>query len=477
MTRPRVGVVGDLGPEAVAPWLAVRVLRAELGRRLPGVEVVVLAPLPVAGPLDGGQPPEALGIWSAARRAELAARLDCLVLLGGGDRGPVPLRDQGLGPEHDQDCPSLRLDAGELAVLARRALPDQAVARRLAWLRLMGWQPSWGRAVLVDAEAVAGSGVGPATLARALQSVGRAHPNLFPVVVGPRPEPMVDALEAAFPGRVMGLAGPLSLEDVAAAYGAAAAVVGAPGPSEGLALAYGRPFMDAGALVRPEPAAGPGPSAGASPAPGGAQALEEAALGPRAPEEPGWGRVAGEPGRGKAAEEPGRGERRRAQMEASADDRLAQLAELAQTSVAQRRGEAAGPLDDRPGPLAQWAQAHRARGRQVAVLRVAWADQFRDALERQAEVEVHLGRLRAEASAGYARFEAELADLRAQLADRRGQVEAVTAERDDLSMRLAEETEERARLEWELRATHETRLFRWSSVPRGVYGQLRRNLR
>ena len=82
--RLRIGLWGVFDAGDADGAVVRRVLQAELGRRLPGAEVVAYAPLGPEHPTprDGGVPPEALGRYSKARRDALVSGLDALVIAG-----------------------------------------------------------------------------------------------------------------------------------------------------------------------------------------------------------------------------------------------------------------------------------------------------------------------------------------------------------------------------------------------------------
>jgi hypothetical protein len=77
-------VWGTFDVESFGDALAVRIARRQLSQRLPGAEILAFAPYGEAHPtrVAGGAPVEALGPWTAARMAELADRLDCVVVTG-----------------------------------------------------------------------------------------------------------------------------------------------------------------------------------------------------------------------------------------------------------------------------------------------------------------------------------------------------------------------------------------------------------
>jgi polysaccharide pyruvyl transferase WcaK-like protein len=96
---PSVGIWGTFDVENYGDHLFVRVAELELARRLGRIELRAFSPYGWLHPtrLDGGRPAEALGVPSPARRAELAAELDC-VLIGGGEI--IHTQDQLLAPAY-----------------------------------------------------------------------------------------------------------------------------------------------------------------------------------------------------------------------------------------------------------------------------------------------------------------------------------------------------------------------------------------
>lgn len=475
---PVVGVLGELDGEAVSGHLAARVIRADLGRRWPPAAVVALAPQPRPGALDGGEPVEALGPWTGARRAELAGRFDAVAVLGPGPgrqpgpRGPAagagtdnarapgpsgvpdapaPERSErylldGLGAEHEAECPSIAPDQAALATLAASCLPCDVLDRRLAWLSLMGWYPSSGRCLLLSLEGR--SNVGP-FLGEVVSRVSRDHRDLAVVAIGAVAQqlsgPPVDALGP----RLAVLTGALSLEDVAAVHRGAAVVVGGSPAGQGLSLAYGRPFVALDGLLAND-----------------LEAAIEAALVQDA-----------DPTRREGALS-GQQRLARAQLDALA------AAALASVSARAGAGRAGYPRATATEPdhassaaadLGHWAAAaRRARSAQQAARRLARAEWVHQTIAYRAELEARLAQLRLESADGYARHEAEIDALRGDLgrcrADR-------TDERAALLEALTGAETGRDRLERELQATHATRLFRWASGPRRVYGAVRRRWR
>ncbi|MGH9065279.1 MAG: hypothetical protein ACRD0L_15165 [Acidimicrobiales bacterium] len=440
---PRIGVLADLDGTDLTPWLALRVLRAEMRRRTPGCEVVALSPAAAATPLDGGEPVEPAGPWTAERRAELASDLDGVAVIlvpeGGrpGARWPPP---EGLGVEHDGACPGARLEPGSLAALAAGAFSSGGLDRRLGWLRLMGWHPGTGRTLVVDTE-----GASPLGVAAALDVLGpitHRHPDVSVLVLGVGPG-------AELPAWVMPLIEPLSAEDVVAVHRAALMVLGAAPASEGLARAYGRRF---GAL----------PDSGSTAGDLGA-AVEAVLAGPSRENQ---GQDAGT----GSAGEPGHAAH-------GIEDQLAAWAVRVRGQAGRRSAQVEPAVTTEAGAAGLLAAAHQAQRRHSARVGLLVAELLTAHLCRQREIEARLAELRTEASEGYARHEAELGALRAEIVALRTHVEALTGDRDGLRTALAASGDGRDRLERELEATRATRLFRWTAGPRRVYGAILRRRR
>ncbi|MGH9067886.1 MAG: hypothetical protein ACRD0J_10415 [Acidimicrobiales bacterium] len=439
-----LGVVGDLDARSVTGHLAVRVIREELRRRGPELAVTAYGPQPYAGPLDGGEPVEGLGPSPAARRMELAGTLGAVAVLdeaaepagiaGSGESGRA-----ATGPSGPAATGPSVLASSDLVSLVRQALDDQALDRRLAWLRLLGWHPAHGRTIALHAEGL--DGLAPEQV-EILHAALRASPDLRVVVIGAGGGPLAEAVGS----RAAELTCPVSLEDVGAVAREAVAVIGAGAGLESLALAYGRPFLPAGGMsaAAVQAALMPGgPDPGLSPGPAGVLAERQA--------------------RAKAAL-----------------DRLVGLFPApSRVSVA----DAVPPL---PG-LGLVAQS--VLSRRAAAGRLDQLDRLGETAAYRSELEARVEKLRLESAGGYARYETEIEALREA-----GQTEAaalraeIASLHDEARVREGHHAGERAsmqvalddardwwdRLDRELRATHETLLFRWASRPRRVYGMMRR---
>lgn len=83
----RIGLWGAFDVEDFGDMLGPRITRAELDRRVPGLELVTRAPIGFVGLnrfQGSGEPAAPLGAWSDERVAELAREIDVLIV-GGGD--------------------------------------------------------------------------------------------------------------------------------------------------------------------------------------------------------------------------------------------------------------------------------------------------------------------------------------------------------------------------------------------------------
>ena len=106
----RFGLWGTFDLENFGDMLYPRIVRRELTRRVPGIEVIPFGPIGTVGHNrfeDGleATPAAPLGTWSPARLAELAAQLD-VVAIGGGDI--IHGRDAGLADHYGLEPEDLR---------------------------------------------------------------------------------------------------------------------------------------------------------------------------------------------------------------------------------------------------------------------------------------------------------------------------------------------------------------------------------
>lgn len=303
--RCRIGIWTTLHPDDATDALVLRVTAAELARRLPGSAIRSFTASTAArpSPHDGGLPVEALGPWTVERAGALAEELDCVVVTGtlpdgaeaeqDGGRHPSRFLVEGLGSVPDVGCPlvwsAVRLpaagspgrgaggdpayravvdagaaggaaagaDAGGLddtvvavpdpLLLAARALRPGTLDRRLAFLRVMGWYPPDGDAVVVElhgsllphVEALAGA------LDAAVAGAGAVVLVEVPRA-GDAGAQVAEALAGALAAPVRRIPGGALVDDRVAAIAGAAAFVACTAPGAALGVAYGRPtaFLD-----------------------------------------------------------------------------------------------------------------------------------------------------------------------------------------------------------------------------------------
>ncbi|MGI8685254.1 MAG: methyltransferase domain-containing protein [Acidimicrobiales bacterium] len=289
--RCRVAISASCEPDDIRDGLLLRVTRAEISSRLPDAEFRLFTSrgFLADAPHTGGEPVEPLGDPTPERRRELADQIDCVVVTGdvrggdatGGDIEPWLL--DGLGPDVDVDCPVLwsAVDTGgrstDLAAAATdrpyAALLDQsddatpgktggelpvvpdpllllphvlgagALERRLEFLRIMGWYPREGAAVVVEVDA----GMGPhaAAVAAALNVAAADHPGASIVLVDldgdPRAAEAADAVATALDAPTFRLPAGSLADDLVAAIASAAVVAASSTSGVSLALAYDRP--------------------------------------------------------------------------------------------------------------------------------------------------------------------------------------------------------------------------------------------
>lgn len=300
--RCRVGIWGRFEPDDVRHALVMRVTAAELARRIQGATIRSFSSSADARPSahDGGLPVEPLGPWSAERAAWLAGELDCIVIAGDlpepGDDGLDGERDtarfllEGLGQDGEEDCPVLwsavrlpgkslrgsdragagqgyralldegpsnRPDSGtdettvalpDPLLLVSRLLRSEALARRLEFVRIMGWFPRSGPAIVVETD----GGLVPHAdaVARALDAAVTGS-GAGVVLVQVRPHDVegqhaADAIGAAMTAPVFRVPGDALADDVVAVIANAATLAVCSSSAATLGLAYGRSmaYMD-----------------------------------------------------------------------------------------------------------------------------------------------------------------------------------------------------------------------------------------
>lgn len=296
--RTRIGIWVDADPDDLRAALGLRVTRAELARRLPGAAIRSFSARREVqpSPHDGGMPVEALGTWSAERARQLATELDSVVVTGDlpvagvaqGDSGhPARFLLDGMGPDADVDCPvmwsAVRLgdeQAGTRAggdtvrrpayaavldesgavplaqpdddlgaavpdplLLVPRLLAPDALARRLEFVRMMGWFPTEGRAVVLEVDAALLPHAD--AVARALDAAVSATDAGVVLVRTDGREPdggkAADAISASMSTPAHRVPDDALVDDVIAVVAAAAAVAVRSSTAMALAAAYGVP--------------------------------------------------------------------------------------------------------------------------------------------------------------------------------------------------------------------------------------------
>jgi 2-polyprenyl-3-methyl-5-hydroxy-6-metoxy-1,4-benzoquinol methylase len=302
----RVGVVGTFDLDDLRSGLVLRVVRAELERRLPSAHVRAFAPYGYLRPNrhDGGDVIEPLRAATAERAAELAAQLDCLVVSGDvrgrhelavrygdpADESPSAIVALGLGQAAEESCPviwagvTVSPDAtdDEIATLARllgrrrwpgsvvddellvrlqragtgpvevvpdpifltpRVFPASALSRRVEYLQALRWLPGSESAVIVQG----GPELVPfaGDVARGLGQLVAARPQTALVLgeLGDGDTDFADAVEDALDLPALRLPLDATAEDVVAAIAASDGFVGSSPVGLALALAYDRPHV------------------------------------------------------------------------------------------------------------------------------------------------------------------------------------------------------------------------------------------
>lgn len=439
--------------------------------------------------LDGGEPAAPLGAWSAERVAELADRLDCVVVTGDGlvgrpdadlascygvtedelaSRSPSRFFLEGLIPlEHccpvmwhavslagePRDAQAVALvealaDRPYVAVsdlaskewleaagvdreivllphpalLASRLFPSSLIEKRLEYLRVMGWYPPDGPALVVQGDGSLAASVHE--LAAALETLaaelGAAGIALLQAEPCRGDQHFADALADALtrPPCRLPIVG---VEDVAACVAGSAAVVTSSSALAATAMSYGRPH---------------GPT--------------------------------GDPGRLEDGMGPGRLLALQEELDASFD----RVAMLAADAAAARpgRGEGASDLDELLATLSSLRRANQVQGRRLAHERSVLADQVTDLNT------VHAAALMGkdgEIASQQRAIELQTVELERSQA----LLEQLSASVADLSARLAAAEAERAAAETQLAALRATRTFRWAGPARSLMGRFHRSAR
>lgn len=284
--RCRVGIAAVCGPDDIRDALVLRVTRAEIAARLPDAELRLFTSrgFLADAPHTGGEPVEPLGEPTVERRRELADETDCIVVTGAvGTAGPWVL--DGLGADVEVDCPVLwsAVDPGDRAadlagpaadrpyaalldgytddttgepaadltavpdplVLLPRVLGVGALERRLEFLRILGWFPHDGVALVVEAGAAMGAHA--AAVAKALDATVADHPGAAIVFVHLDAADAgalhaADAIVAALEAPTFHLPPGSLADDIVAAIASAGVVVASSATCASVALAYDRPL-------------------------------------------------------------------------------------------------------------------------------------------------------------------------------------------------------------------------------------------
>jgi len=267
-----VGLVADWGPDDLRTALTVRVTHAELARRVAGATWRILAAGPTAGPgpHDGGLTVEVLGA------AGLPAGLDCVVVAGDAEGAgasaaraaecPVAwsgVRD-GDGPPQGAGAGRRSAEASTAAhgpvagripdplLLVPRLMPAPALARRLHYVRMMGWLPPTGSGLVVDVDGALAPHV--AEVARevdAAASADAAAVVLMTTSAGGDSAAVADAIASSLTAPVHRVPGDATVDDIVAVIAHAAGVAATSPFAATLARAYGVPRLDVGAAGAP----------------------------------------------------------------------------------------------------------------------------------------------------------------------------------------------------------------------------------
>lgn len=446
----RIGLWGTFDLEDYGDALFLRIIQAELERRLPGATIRTFAPLGRPHRLDGGEPAEALGRYGADRVGELADELDCVVV-GPGDivlgrddvlaarygagaeeliaRGSSRFFLDGLGPELEVEVPVVwfgvslgsAIEADDVAryLVAARSRASVAVSDEASRRRLLAIGSDRDVAVIPD-PAILVPRLYPSGLLdqrlEHLRALGWFPPQGSPLVVqgGRALVPSVPELASEVGALAERLGRPVLVMEAGAEDGDfAAALAGAlPGTLRALAPTV----QDIVAAIR-----GSAGLVGSSPRAvmtALAFGLPAVLLAPaEATEAGGVEAVAGvvrRPGDiGAAFEEASSRRPSRelvARLQAEVDRQLDEVAGIAGAAAERRsRHRPSGTPEDLERAHAALREAYRARGLMLARQRWTFADRVRDAEARERATEERLqeeiGRLEAEIG----RLEAEVA--------------------------------------------------------------------
>lgn len=462
-TPCRIGLWGSFVAYGFDGVLVTNIARRELSQRLPAAEIIALGP-------HESDP------WSAERVAELTDRLDCVIVTGDGlfgqpdgDQADADHADRflvrGLAPLEGR-CPVMwhavslageptKAEAVALveamadrayvgvsdatskhwleaagvddeivvlphpAVLASRLFPTSLIEKRLKYLRVMGWYPRDGLAIVVqgDDSLVAKVQDLAADLEKLAAELGAAGIVLLQDEPRRGNQDFADALAGALT-RAPYRPPALGMEDTAACVAGSVAVVAISPALAATALSYGRPHAPTGDPCRLETRMGPEELRG----------LQE-------------------------------------QVDASFDHVSSVAAEAASARL--DRDDTGPDVEELLATLTRLRRAHEVQARRLAHERMVLADQIID-----------LGALHEDALMGkdtvIASQQRAIELQTAELERSRAMFEHVSASADTLRAGLAAAEVQVAAAEAELAALRATRTFRWAAPARSLVALLQR---
>lgn len=320
-------------------------------------------------------------------------------------------------------------------VLLPSLFPPALLEKRLDYLRLMGWYPPEGAALIVqgDRELVRFA----PSLAPALRRLAEQE-DLSLVIAGTGPchgdGEFAEALAGRLPGRTYRLPAEAGVEDLTACIAASSGFIGASLSGSMATFAYGKPLVMLNL-------------AGRSKLEGFARQIGDLdCLVGKPMELPKayWQATAMAPRTNLVT-----------LLQARADAHFDRIAEIAESSAQQHREGSRGAwLDDRrieelEQHLDALRRAHEVRGRRLLAERIAFAD--------------HVQSLRL-----------EVTNLRQQVRRLRAELDRMQEEAAEVLRSARDEAGARLKAEAELRAILNTRTFRYTAAARGVYGRIRR---
>lgn len=391
----------------------------------------------VEGPGEGSACP---AVWYGVRletdpSPEQASRLRSVA----GSRTPITVSDEATRRRMRAAGVEAELAvAPDPALLAARLHTPELLAKRLDYLRLMGWYPPGGAPLLVEGGAAL-LGQVPA-LAAAIEALRGERPGLGVVVAemgAPGDDEFAASLRAALGDGTYHLPGVAGLEDRCSAIAACGVFAGTSARGALVALSHGRPQVVIG---RPLPARRAGDPleaiVGITADPSllvrrPADLSGALSLALATPASPGW----------------------LARLTRQVDAALDSLAGVAAAATRQRRGAHRAPdaarVRELEAQLATLQTAHEARSRRLAAERMVFANHLRKAEEEILALKAESARLREETSRTLARVAQAEAALRQEAAARAAAIE-------------------------ELLALRATRTFRYTAELRSAYGRLRK---